>query len=171
MRPAGCERAELSRLTGAVPSTVVDPARGETEQMLTGPSAGGTLDADGVADAITDPSRRHPELDRLPRQQLHQRRLRNNRTTRAQQFTWNADGTPNFGAPVALGTSLAEPSGETATTPTAYTLVNKHSGKCLDVAKAGTLDGADVIQWSCNGGSNQKWTFSDPGNETAAAGC
>jgi hypothetical protein len=95
----------------------------------------------------------------------------NNRTTRAQQFTWNADGTPNFGAPVALGTSLAEPSGETATTPTAYTLVNKHSGKCLDVAKAGTLDGADVIQWSCNGGSNQKWTFSDPGNETAAAGC
>ncbi|MEO6087927.1 MAG: family 43 glycosylhydrolase [Umezawaea sp.] len=35
-----------------------------------------------------------------------------NRTTRAQKFTWNADGTPNFGTPVALGTRLAVPSGE-----------------------------------------------------------
>jgi GH43 family beta-xylosidase len=36
----------------------------------------------------------------------------NNRTTRAQKFTWNADGTPNFGTPVRLGTPLASPSGE-----------------------------------------------------------
>jgi GH43 family beta-xylosidase len=35
-----------------------------------------------------------------------------NRSTRAQKFTWNADGTPNFGAPVRLGTPLAVPSGE-----------------------------------------------------------
>jgi GH43 family beta-xylosidase len=35
-----------------------------------------------------------------------------NRTTRAQKFTWNADGTPNFGTPVALGTRLPVPSGE-----------------------------------------------------------
>jgi GH43 family beta-xylosidase len=35
-----------------------------------------------------------------------------NRTTRAQQFTWNADGTPNFGTPVALGVPLTAPSGE-----------------------------------------------------------
>jgi len=34
------------------------------------------------------------------------------RSTRAQKFTWNPDGTPNFGAPVALGTPLAVPSGE-----------------------------------------------------------
>ncbi|WP_280267066.1 glycoside hydrolase family 43 protein [Nocardia wallacei] len=34
------------------------------------------------------------------------------RTTRAQKFTWNPDGTPNFGAPVALGTDLALPSGD-----------------------------------------------------------
>ncbi|MDB6125284.1 MAG: hypothetical protein JWQ71_4277 [Pedosphaera sp.] len=32
------------------------------------------------------------------------------RTTRAQKFTWNADGTPNFGVPVSLGTILDEPS-------------------------------------------------------------
>ncbi|MFF1610011.1 family 43 glycosylhydrolase [Amycolatopsis sp. NPDC058278] len=37
-----------------------------------------------------------------------------NRTTRAQKFTWNADGTPNFGTPVALGTPLPVPSGEPA---------------------------------------------------------
>lgn len=37
-----------------------------------------------------------------------------NRTTRAQKFTWNADGTPNFGTPVPLGTTLQAPSGEPA---------------------------------------------------------
>ncbi|GGS56774.1 family 43 glycosylhydrolase [Actinokineospora fastidiosa] len=35
-----------------------------------------------------------------------------NRSTRAQKFTWNADGTPNFGTPVRLGTPLPAPSGE-----------------------------------------------------------
>ncbi|WP_345598967.1 family 43 glycosylhydrolase, partial [Thermocatellispora tengchongensis] len=37
-----------------------------------------------------------------------------NRSTRAQKFTWNADGTPNFGTPVRLGTTLPAPSGEPA---------------------------------------------------------
>ncbi|NUP24661.1 MAG: family 43 glycosylhydrolase [Streptomyces sp.] len=35
-----------------------------------------------------------------------------NRSTRAQKFTWNADGTPNFGTPVATGVPLTAPSGE-----------------------------------------------------------
>jgi GH43 family beta-xylosidase len=35
-----------------------------------------------------------------------------NRSTRAQKFTWNADGTPNFGAPARLGVTLTAPSGE-----------------------------------------------------------
>jgi GH43 family beta-xylosidase len=34
------------------------------------------------------------------------------RSTRAQRFTWNADGTPNFGVPVQLGEELDGPSGE-----------------------------------------------------------
>jgi GH43 family beta-xylosidase len=34
------------------------------------------------------------------------------RTTRIQPFTWNADGTPNFGAPLALTTDIPVPSGE-----------------------------------------------------------
>jgi len=37
-----------------------------------------------------------------------------NWTTRAQKFTWNADGTPNFGTPIALGAQLPVPSGEPA---------------------------------------------------------
>jgi GH43 family beta-xylosidase len=35
-----------------------------------------------------------------------------NRSTRAQKFTWNADGTPNFGKPVGVGVTLTAPSGE-----------------------------------------------------------
>jgi GH43 family beta-xylosidase len=34
------------------------------------------------------------------------------RSPRMQQFSWNADGTPNFGTPVALGTAIARPAGE-----------------------------------------------------------
>jgi len=37
-----------------------------------------------------------------------------NRTTRAKRITWNADGTPNFGVPDALGVVLTSPSGEPA---------------------------------------------------------
>ncbi|MES5818772.1 family 43 glycosylhydrolase [Streptomyces sp. RG80] len=90
----------------------------------------------------------------------------NGRTTRAQKFTWNADGTPNFGTPVALGTTLPGPSGETAATPTSYTLVNRNSGKCLDVNGGGTADGTNIFQWTCNGGTNQKWKVEDLGDDT-----
>lgn len=34
------------------------------------------------------------------------------RSTRMQKFTWNADGTPNFGVPVATGVAVVVPSGE-----------------------------------------------------------
>ncbi len=34
------------------------------------------------------------------------------RSTRAQKFTWNIDGTPNFGKPVATDVLLPKPSGE-----------------------------------------------------------
>ncbi|MBD8068665.1 family 43 glycosylhydrolase [Bacillus sp. PS06] len=40
------------------------------------------------------------------------------RNVRMQQFTWNQDGTPNFGTPVATGTLQAVPSGELAGTLT-----------------------------------------------------
>ncbi|MGP3920275.1 family 43 glycosylhydrolase [Nonomuraea sp. 10N515B] len=91
----------------------------------------------------------------------------NGRTTRAQKFTWNANGTPNLGTPVAAGVTLAGPAGETAATPSAYRIVNRNSGKCLDVSGASSADGADVIQWSCNGGTNQQWRIEDLGNDTS----
>ncbi|MFI6376109.1 family 43 glycosylhydrolase [Streptomyces sp. NPDC050546] len=91
----------------------------------------------------------------------------NARTTRAQKFTWNADGTPDFGTPVALGTTRPGPSGETATTPTSYSLVNRNSGKCLDVAGGSGADGTNVFQWSCTGGANQKWRIEDLGDDTS----
>ncbi|MEU4484429.1 family 43 glycosylhydrolase [Streptomyces purpurascens] len=91
----------------------------------------------------------------------------NARTTRAQKFTWNADGTPDFGTPVALGGTRPGPSGETATTPTSYALVNRNSGKCLDVAGGSSADGTDVFQWSCTGVANQKWRIEDLGDDTS----
>jgi GH43 family beta-xylosidase len=36
----------------------------------------------------------------------------NDRTTRIQPFTWNADGLPNFGSPLALSTNIPVPAGE-----------------------------------------------------------
>lgn len=38
-----------------------------------------------------------------------------------------------------------------------YTIQNSNSGKLLDVNAASTQDGADVIQWAHNGGTNQQW--------------
>nr|WP_240508258.1 RICIN domain-containing protein [Streptomyces ossamyceticus] len=38
-----------------------------------------------------------------------------------------------------------------------YTVVNQHSGKCLDVNGASTTDGAAVIQYTCNGAANQQF--------------
>jgi GH43 family beta-xylosidase len=40
------------------------------------------------------------------------------RTPRIQKFTWNDDGTPNFGSPVSIYTDLAVPSGEVDLAPT-----------------------------------------------------
>ena len=35
-----------------------------------------------------------------------------NRSPRIQKFTWNADGTPDFGTPVPINTLIKVPSGE-----------------------------------------------------------
>ncbi|MEU9730278.1 family 43 glycosylhydrolase [Streptomyces sp. NPDC048002] len=90
----------------------------------------------------------------------------NGRTTRAQKFTWNSDGSPNLGTPVALGASLTGPSGEPSAASTTYTLTNRNSGKCLDVADGSTADGANVRQWTCNGANPQRWRLEDLGDDT-----
>jgi hypothetical protein len=45
----------------------------------------------------------------------------------------------------------------------AVSLVARHSGKVADVKDGSTADRAAVIQWSSNGGSNQRWRFQDAG--------
>lgn len=40
-----------------------------------------------------------------------------------------------------------------------YKLINKNSGKALDVAGVSTTDGAAVHQWGYVGGNNQKWSL------------
>jgi hypothetical protein len=46
-----------------------------------------------------------------------------------------------------------------------YQITAKHSGKCLDVSGGpGALgNGALVIQWDCNGATNQQWIFTSIG--------
>nr|MDT0657389.1 RICIN domain-containing protein [Micromonospora sp. DSM 115978] len=45
----------------------------------------------------------------------------------------------------------------------AVTLTLRHSGKCVDVISASTADGAEIAQYACNNGSNQRWQFQDLG--------
>ncbi|WP_291811955.1 endo-1,4-beta-xylanase [Cellulomonas sp.] len=45
-----------------------------------------------------------------------------------------------------------------------YVLVNRSSGKALDVYNLSTADGADIVQWSRNDGNQQQWQFVASGN-------
>jgi alpha-galactosidase len=47
--------------------------------------------------------------------------------------------------------------------PATYNLVARHSGKVADVFNASTSDGANVVQWTSNGQTNQRWRFTDAG--------
>ncbi|MEW2591907.1 non-reducing end alpha-L-arabinofuranosidase family hydrolase, partial [Micromonospora aurantiaca] len=44
-----------------------------------------------------------------------------------------------------------------------YVLVNRNSGKALDVYNLATNDGARIVQWSRNNGNQQQWQFVDSG--------
>ncbi|UZN02519.1 non-reducing end alpha-L-arabinofuranosidase family hydrolase [Cellulomonas sp. S1-8] len=45
-----------------------------------------------------------------------------------------------------------------------YVLLNRGSGKALDVYNLSTADGARITQWTRNNGSQQQWQFVDSGN-------
>ena len=59
----------------------------------------------------------------------------------------------------------AQPAGAAATVdPNAsYVLVNRNSGKALDVYNLATDDGARITQWSRNDQAQQQWQFVDAG--------
>ncbi|QHT54641.1 alpha-L-arabinofuranosidase [Cellulomonas sp. H30R-01] len=48
-------------------------------------------------------------------------------------------------------------------TNASYVLVNRSSGKALDVYNLATTDGAKIVQWARNDGSQQQWQFVDSG--------
>ncbi len=65
------------------------------------------------------------------------------------------------GMVAALNTSAASAA---TVDPTAwYVLVNRNSGKAMDVSGVSTADGAVVHQWARHDGANQQWQFVDSG--------
>nr|WP_084716362.1 non-reducing end alpha-L-arabinofuranosidase family hydrolase [Saccharothrix syringae] len=65
------------------------------------------------------------------------------------------------GLVVALGAAPA--SAATVDTTAWYVLVNRNSGKALDVYNLATNDGARITQWTRNDGNQQQWQFVDSG--------
>ncbi|MBO0609638.1 non-reducing end alpha-L-arabinofuranosidase family hydrolase [Myceligenerans salitolerans] len=73
-----------------------------------------------------------------------------------------------------LATCLVAVAGLVATAPRAaaatidttawYVLVNRNSGKALDVYNLNTSNGATIVQWSRNDGDQQQWQFVDSGD-------
>ncbi|KRD02325.1 non-reducing end alpha-L-arabinofuranosidase family hydrolase [Streptomyces sp. Root264] len=58
----------------------------------------------------------------------------------------------------------AQPAGAATVDPNAsYVLVNRNSGKALDVYNMATDDGARITQWTRNDQSQQQWRFVDSG--------
>lgn len=81
------------------------------------------------------------------------------RSLRAQQYTWNADGTPHFGEPVAAGKYLASPAGENGplVTPvqgTQIQLASKANHQCIAFDTSGKIAPAD-----CNSESTSNWVL------------
>ncbi|WP_306317147.1 MULTISPECIES: non-reducing end alpha-L-arabinofuranosidase family hydrolase [unclassified Streptomyces] len=59
----------------------------------------------------------------------------------------------------------AQPAAAATVDPSAsYVLVNRNSGKALDVYNMATNDGARITQWSRNDQSQQQWQFVDSGD-------
>ncbi len=45
-----------------------------------------------------------------------------------------------------------------------YKLINRNSGKALDVTNSSTANGGDVVQWTSGTGNNQKWVVTNMSN-------
>jgi hypothetical protein len=63
----------------------------------------------------------------------------------------------------AVAVIATEASAATIDTNASYVLVNRQSGKALDVYNLATSDGARITQWSRNDGAQQQWQFVDSG--------
>jgi hypothetical protein len=65
-----------------------------------------------------------------------------------------------------LVTVVTAPAASAATidTSASYVLVNRNSGKALDLYNLATNDGARITQWARNDGAQQQWQFVDSGS-------
>jgi GH43 family beta-xylosidase/uncharacterized protein YjdB len=68
-----------------------------------------------------------------------------NRSVRAQKFTWNEDGTPNLGTPVAYGAELQEPSGTPDIPRYEYEAENALVGGIAFVRNSSNASGGKVV--------------------------
>jgi hypothetical protein len=64
----------------------------------------------------------------------------------------------------AMAVNPAPSAAATVDTSAWYVLVNRNSGKALDVHNLATNDGARITQWARNDGANQQWQFVDSGD-------
>ncbi|MFE2726527.1 RICIN domain-containing protein [Kitasatospora sp. NPDC059327] len=63
---------------------------------------------------------------------------------------------------LAAGLALATPAGEArAATSAPFAIGNLATYKCLEVADWRTDNGAPVREWTCTGGDNQQWVWTD----------
>ncbi|MER7897118.1 RICIN domain-containing protein [Streptomyces sp. NPDC096046] len=71
--------------------------------------------------------------------------------------TMSMSWTPELTVDTAAGTV-------TGTTATYHTLIARHSSKCADVTSQSLWAGAQLKQYDCNGGANQRYWFKSVGN-------
>ncbi|AUD06426.1 hypothetical protein CWM47_34065 [Spirosoma pollinicola] len=89
----------------------------------------------------------------------------------AYEFTgWSSGLGASLTVPSASATYTANftASGSQSTSPVVsgalYTIIAKHSGKALELYNGSRDDGGRIVQWSVNGGDNQKWLFTNLNN-------
>ena len=88
-----------------------------------------------------------------------------NRNVRTQQFSWNSDGSPNFGHPIPVGDPITVPSGEGCNNSAPVSVVVATNGANY-VYAVGT-DGAVWTTWQTNFGASWSPLMSLGGNSLA----
>ncbi|MEV4539208.1 family 43 glycosylhydrolase [Asanoa sp. NPDC049518] len=76
----------------------------------------------------------------------------------------SAVGAGVLAAGLLVGLSAHSAAAATVDTTAWYVLVNRTSGKALDVYNLATNDGARITQWTRNDGNQQQWQFVDSGD-------
>ncbi|HUN05931.1 MAG TPA: family 43 glycosylhydrolase [Aggregatilineales bacterium] len=92
------------------------------------------------------------------------------RTTRVQKFTWNEDGTPNFGVPVPLTETIALPSGDTGgdPMPDITQALTRFAAYGLDEAYLRHVDVAVRVDFTINPAMDARFFLRSGLAETAA---